>query len=188
MISAIEVQIGQVHTLSGSGLLRTSALGSCIAITFHHRALHLGAMAHVMLPDYPPPATSSDRRNRYAGTAIEAMLQAVTTLGADPSQLHATLIGAGNVLRKPTDNICQQNIDSVTELLAYYNVPVVAQKLGGFVRRSAQLDVASGYVYYTEDNGPATLLWPKHRTAAPNRTVGENLVFDNPDNSTPLSY
>ncbi len=74
-------------------------------------------------------------------------------------QIKICLVGAGNVLQKEDDTVCQANIESVTQLLEKKNIPVKAAVLGGTERKGVSLDVQSGSVFYTEGNGTEKLLW-----------------------------
>jgi chemotaxis receptor (MCP) glutamine deamidase CheD len=130
-----------------------------VAVSLYDPRQKLGAMAHVMLPGAPPVSTPPDRRGRYVGHALSAMLACLIERGARREDVFATVVGAGNVLRKLDDCICSQNITSTVALLTDLDIVLRGHRLGGYVRRSAELDLAGGQVYYTEDGGPRRLLW-----------------------------
>ena len=79
--------------------------------------------------------------------------------GANRESIEVCLVGAGNVLKKKSDTICQQNIQSTRSLLRQNHIPVRRTVLGGTKRKSVFLDVESGVVSYTEGDEKARHLW-----------------------------
>ena len=54
MKKVIDVQIGHVAAASGKTVMKSSALGSCVAVAVWDDAGGVGAMAHIMLPGKSP--------------------------------------------------------------------------------------------------------------------------------------
>ena len=63
------------------------------------------------------------------------------------------------MLKRPDDTICKNNIDSIRNILSEKGIEIMAQSVGGYIRRSASLDIETGCVYYTEAGGQKKLLW-----------------------------
>lgn len=157
MRKVIDVNTGEVKGCNDSSILRSVAIGSCIAIAAYSSGDKAGAIAHVMLPG--KARESTDEKTRYAIDAIDELIRILGEFGVAQSDLEVCLVGAGNVLEKEDDTICDSNICSVNEILKEKNIPVIASVLGGVKRKSVLMDVASGKISYTEGDGRETPLW-----------------------------
>ncbi len=157
MDSIIDVNTGELAVCSGPYKLRAMALGSCIAVMGYDAAVGLGGMVHIMLPGKSPQIC--ENRTKYASCGIGKLISEMVDAGADFSRIEVCLVGGGNVLQKPDDTICENNIASVTSVLQAKHLPVRASVLGGTTRKSATLDIKSGRVFYTEGDSHAILLW-----------------------------
>ena len=157
MRKTIDVNTGEVKGGSDSVILRSIAIGSCIAVVAYSIRQRAGAVAHVMLPG--KAVASAKEKTRYAVDAVDELIRIMGNYGTDPADIEVCLVGAGNVLEKPDDTICRANIDSVTGLMQQKNIPVKASVLGGFKRRSVMVDIDTGRVCYTEGDGRETFLW-----------------------------
>jgi chemotaxis protein CheD len=157
MNKVIDVNTGEVKGCNDSSVLRSVAIGSCIAIAAYSLRDRAGALAHIMLPG--KARESTDEKTRYAIDGVDKLLEIMKGFGVDHADIEVCLVGAGNVLEKHDDTICQSNIKSVTEIMAEKNIPVKATVLGGVKRKSLMMDVVSGKVTYTEGDGRETFLW-----------------------------
>ena len=157
-MNIINVSTGAVKASKAGGVLKASAIGSCVVITAYDPDTKIGGMAHVMLPGKAPKDKVVEK-TRYAADAIDEMIKALENLGAETGNLEIGLAGGGNVLKKEDDMICKSNIASVIELLARRNMFAKAKVLGGVKRRSVSLDVKDGTVKYTEGDSGEINLW-----------------------------
>lgn len=134
-------------------IIRTYALGSCIALMLHHPAQKLAAMAHVALP--ASRFGVHRRKNNpgyYADTAIACLIHSLQSLGLNTAYggngLHAKLAGGANVLEKKFydfeigDRITQE----LHQLLAKHRIPIVASDTGGTISRTVSMETATGRV------------------------------------------
>ena len=154
----LSVNTGDVKVGRGKTVLRASAIGSCIVVVAYDKVRRVGGMAHVMLPGCAPDKKKR-QETRYAEDAIDILLKRLKGLGASAGDLAVCLVGAGNVLKRPEDTVCQSNIDSVLDIIKKKNLNVVSQDLGGHLRRSATLDIAEGKLYRAQGDDPDSLLW-----------------------------
>jgi chemotaxis protein CheD len=157
MQEIFDVNTGQVTVKNGKVLLRAMAIGSCIAVAVYDALTKNAGLAHIMLPGGAPKG--SRECTKYASDGIEELLDQMTKSGSNPNALTVCLVGAGNVLRKSDDTICQNNIQSVTAILAAKNIQVQAAVLGGYDRKSIILDAENGTISCTEGDDPVRLLW-----------------------------
>jgi chemotaxis receptor (MCP) glutamine deamidase CheD len=84
------------------------------------------------------------------------------------------LVGAGNVLQKEDDTICDANIESVTGILKEKNISVMASVLGGTKRKSVFMDVETGCISYTEGDEKEKRLWQPSHAAKSNVEYNES--------------
>jgi chemotaxis protein CheD len=159
MKKVIDVQIGHVAAASGKTVLRSSALGSCVAVAVWDDAGGVGAMAHIMLPGKSPDGKESIEKTKYAADAIDAILEKMAAAGSACEKLEGVIVGGANVLQKPDDTICPANIDSVLSLLGDKRTCVVARAVGGIERRSIFFDLESKVVSHSHGDGAEEQLW-----------------------------
>ena len=158
MEKIINVSTGQVKVGRKGEILISTAIGSCVVIAAYDCEKNLGVMAHIMLPGRASKSAYGES-TRYAADAIDQMIKIITVQGANFCDLEVCLVGAGNILKKQDDTVCQDNIKSITQLLKEKNIPVRATVLGGTERKSISLDVESGSIYYSEGDREEKLLW-----------------------------
>lgn len=159
MKKSIDVQIGEVKSGTGQEILKSNAIGSCIAIAVYDSSKVHGALAHVMLPGRSPESRKTDEKTRYAANAIDEIIAQMSELGSEINDIQVVMVGGGNVLKRPDDTICQINIQSSLKILKSKKLEVVASALGGMERRSISLDIEDGTVAYTQGNSKEILLW-----------------------------
>jgi len=159
MQEIVDVQIGQVKAGQGEKLLRSNAIGSCIAIAAYDAAKKNGALAHIMLPGAAPENKKAEEKTKYAANAINEIISQMATLGSKADDIEVALVGGANVLNKKDDTICSDNIESVLEILTQKNLKIKAKAVGGNKRRSIFLDIEKGIINYTEGDGTQIILW-----------------------------
>jgi len=155
----IDVLIGEVKSGNNNVTLETSAIGSCIAVMACDPQKKNGAMAHIMLPGEAPADKKAAEKTKYAANAIEEIIGQMAQLGSSSEDIKAVLVGAGNVLEKEDDTICQDNIDSVLNILEKKGIEVAAKAVGGIKRRSVFFDVGQCVISYTEGEAARKILW-----------------------------
>ncbi|MFC1672275.1 chemotaxis protein CheD [Planctomycetota bacterium] len=154
----MSISSGEVSACKGEGILRASAIGSCVVVTAYDPDSRVGSMAHVMLPGASRDKDSS-RRTRCAEDAIREMMQKMADLGADEARAHVCLIGGGNVLGDGHVSPGPEIVRSLTEILGRRGIEPVGIEVGGTQRRSCVLDVAGGRVTYTIGDSARQILW-----------------------------
>lgn len=153
----IEVNTGEVKVAHSGVKLSSVAIGSCIAVAALDLKKRIGAIAHIMLPGRSPE--SYVEKTKYANDAIEEMLNQMLNTGTNANDIQVCLVGAGNVLQKEDDTICQSNIESVMQILKEKNIPIRTSVLGGTERKSVFIDIDNGRIFYTKGDRAKKLLW-----------------------------
>jgi len=155
MPNLIDINTGEVKIGQGKQTLTCRAIGSCIALVLVDMEKPIGGIAHIMLPGQAPK--NSEHPNRYAQNAIEELIYQLSSAYSS-FRLIAALVGAGNVLCRKDDTICHSNINSVTEILNKYSIPIVESSIGGYERRSVTFFAENGRVLYTMGDSKEQLL------------------------------
>jgi chemotaxis protein CheD len=135
------VGMGQIAVAQAPGRL-TSVLGSCVGVALFHPRLHLGCLAHVVLPrsngNAAPPG-------KFADTAIPHMLQLLEKQGANRSGLVAKICGGACMFNTSGPlQIGDANIEAVTEILEAAGLRVAARDVGGTAGRRITFDCNTG--------------------------------------------
>ena len=154
----IYAMTGEVKAGNKNTILKSSAIGSCIAITAYNKQNQIGALTHIMLPG-KAPENRNIQKTRYANDAIAELINLLKLNGANENNFEVCLAGGANVLNRKDDYIGQDIIISVEEILKKRKINIMARSLGGSQRRSVSLDVEYGKVYYSIGDGAEKLLW-----------------------------
>ena len=153
----IDVNTGEVKAAVEKGILRSVGIGSCVVVAAYNLSRKIGGMAHIMLPGTAPQ--QSLEKTKYAFDGIEQLLNQMFETGANTDEIEVCLVGAGNVLQKKDDTICNANIKSVTSFLEEKDISVMASVLGGTTRKSVFMDVEDGRISYVEGDEKEKVLW-----------------------------
>lgn len=141
--SSASVGMGQI-VIARKPVLLTSVLGSCVGVGLFHPRFHIGALAHVVLPD------SSGRPaqpGKFADTAIPHMLQLLERQGVNASGLIAKIAGGACMFGSPGPlQIGDANVKAVLSALENARVRVSAQDVGGTAGRRVSLDCGTGHM------------------------------------------
>ena len=153
----IDVNTGEVKVAVEKGILRSVGIGSCVVVAAYNLRRKIGGMAHIMLPGNAPQ--QSLEKTKYAFDGIEQLLNQMFEVGANMDETEVCLVGAGNVLQKEDDTICDANIESVASILKEKNISVMVSALGGTKRKSVFLNVEDGSISYAEGDKKEKILW-----------------------------
>ena len=154
----VYVSPGEIAISTANDILRSTPLGSCVAVILYDKIMKTGGMAHVMLPG-KAETVPTDNQFKFAVDAIDRLLHLLLQAGAKRNNLEACLVGGANVLKRPDDTIARAVTNSVLETIRAVNLTVKASSLGGTERRTALLMTGEGTVYYTLGNSPRKRLW-----------------------------
>jgi len=146
----LEVHTSEYKIAQAPQVLRTTGIGSCIALCLYDRARKTGGLAHIMLPsssdwqalsENTPPA-------RFSDTAIKAMLAEFQSKGISPAGLEAKIAGGAHMFKSiKTDaenSLGSKNADAVRENLKIAGIRLLKADTGGDVGRSLTFDLETG--------------------------------------------
>jgi chemotaxis protein CheD len=149
MNGEIIVRVADLRTGSGSDVLVTIGLGSCVAVLLHDTAVKVGGLAHVLLPS-PALSRKDDNPAKFPQTAIPRLLELMAQRGASGRRITARLVGGASMfasLAAPgTIQMGERNIVACRQTLSHHGVALVGEATGGDYGRTVRLRVADGRV------------------------------------------
>lgn len=160
-LEQLPVRIGELRVGSGSSLLFTLGLGSCVAVVLHDPAACIGGLAHPMLPE-PSNGHPAGAPGRYVIRAVPDLIAAMVAAGAVRDRLHARLVGGASMFRDMLEGdglrLGRRNVEAAHEALAREGIPVAAEEVFGTYGRSVFLRTSSGELLVTSVNQPDVIL------------------------------
>jgi chemotaxis protein CheD len=160
-LAQLPVRIGELKVGSGSSLLFTLGLGSCVAIVLHDAATGIGGLAHPMLPE-PSNGHPAGSPGRYVSRAVPDLIAAMIAAGAVRERLRARLVGGASMFRDMLEGdglrLGRRNVEAAHQALAREGITVAAQEVFGTYGRSVFLRTSNGELLVTSVNQPDVLL------------------------------
>ncbi|PLX47544.1 MAG: chemotaxis protein CheD [Desulfobulbaceae bacterium] len=131
-------------------LIKTYALGSCVAVILIHPKTRVVGMVHVALPDSTiNPQKARTKPGYFADTGIPALIREMMGLGCSggPKQMVAKIAGGAKIM-DPNNvfNIGNRNILAVKKILWKYGVGPRAEDVGGVISRTVTVSAKTGRV------------------------------------------
>ncbi|MBU1404473.1 MAG: chemotaxis protein CheD [Proteobacteria bacterium] len=132
-------------------ILRTYALGSCIALILHHPMTKTMGLVHIALPSPLGHEGKNRGEGYYAGSAVPLLLNEVRAVAslysAEGSGVVAKLAGGASFIKtKNPFHIGERILSEIEQTLHRLRIPVVKQDTGGSVSRTVSLYVGRGDV------------------------------------------
>lgn len=148
-MSEIVLGVGDVGVARNPGeVLKTFALGSCVAVVLLDPSQRSVGMVHVALPDSSNnPARAGSHPGYFADTAVPALMQRMVEHGTRPGDtgLIVKLAGGAKVLDVGTKfDIGGRNQAAVRASLESLGLRPRAEDLGGSISRTVEVDVDRG--------------------------------------------
>ena len=144
-MSTINVGIADLNVCSGTDILATYALGSCIGICLYDEKAKIAGLAHIMLP-WSKDASKQDNMRRYADTGIWELYNLMKQRGASFPGTVAKIAGGAQMFQANSGvfNIGERNIQAVKIVLSKLNIPIVAEDTGLNYGRTVFFDAQTG--------------------------------------------
>ncbi len=158
-MSNIIIGIGDLGASKGQDdILKTFALGSCVAVILLDPKQRAAGMVHIALPEAKiNPAKAQERPGYFADTGIPALLREMKKLGCQPNArgLMVKLAGGAKVM-DPNDtfNIGKRNILAAKKALWAFGLGPVAEDVGGNFSRTVAISLATGDVILSSPGRP----------------------------------
>jgi len=131
-------------------IIKTHALGSCVAIIVMDPTTRSVGMVHVALPESKVhPDRAQKLPGYFADTAIPALMELMRQSGAaaNVKKLIIKLTGGANVMDKNnTFNIGKRNVLAIRKGLWAQRMGSVAEDVGGSISRTITVNIDDGKV------------------------------------------
>lgn len=146
--------VGEFGATNAPGdVVKTFALGSCVAVILLHKKMRTVGMLHLALPDstISKDGKIMERPGYFADTGIPALIALMQSMGcAGPGRgagLTVKLAGGANVMdTNDIFKIGKRNILSAKKILWSYGLAPIAEDVGGNISRTVSVLVATGEV------------------------------------------
>lgn len=153
-MSVITLGIGEFGVVNKPGdVIKTHALGSCVAIIMLDPMTRSVGMAHVALPESKVhPDRAKKLPGYFADTAIPRLIEKMRAEGAAQNlrKVIVKLTGGANVMDKNnTFNIGKRNVLAIKKGLWAERMGAVAEDVGGSISRSVSVAIDDGKVVVT---------------------------------------
>ena len=144
-LGRVIVGVGEIACAHEPEVIITQALGSCIGLTLWDPRVHIGGMAHVMLPASPSDDFAG-RRHRFADLAVPELVEMMVAAGAGRHRMIAKIAGGAAMFNGDSglDTIGARNAAAVLEQLGKCGLKVRAADTGGSHARTIELHLDTG--------------------------------------------
>ncbi|MFN3659725.1 MAG: chemotaxis protein CheD [Brevinematales bacterium] len=135
-------------------VLTTYALGSCVALIAFCRKKHIGAMAHIALPNSSiDPEKARTQPAYFADLAVPLMIEAFQKEGIQTKEIEIKLVGGAQML-DPNGifDIGKRNVLEIKKLLWQNMLAPIAEDVGGSISRTVSLAIGEGIVVVSSQN------------------------------------
>ena len=156
----VYVGVGEFATTRKPGdVVKTLALGSCVAVVALDAKTRVVGLLHIALPDSAiNKKRAEERPGMFADTGIKILLDSMKKQGYDGGRLTIKLAGGASIMDpNNTFNIGKRNILSVKKCLWQYKLGAISEHVGGNISRSVSIDVNTGKVSVSS---PGRGEWP----------------------------
>lgn len=133
---------------AGEDILKTYALGSCVAVLIYDSKVRVAGLIHVALPESSvDPERARAQPGYFADTGLPQMIEEMKKLGATRANVWVKLAGGASVMDPGNFfDIGKRNILAVKRVLWKSSLGPVAEDTGGTISRTVSFTVADGVV------------------------------------------
>lgn len=142
----IIVRIADYKIASGSNILVTYGLGSCLAVVLYDPAVKTAGMGHVMLPR-DDAARAPGNPRKFADLCVSQMFKELQDNGCSPGRMVAKIAGGASMFDIPySESFCigERNRESVVAELLKKRIPLIGEDTGGNYGRTVEFNVDNG--------------------------------------------
>ncbi len=129
-------------------VLKTYALGSCVAVIIYDSKAKVAGLIHVALPESRvDPERARIQPGYFADSGLPLMIEEMKKLGASRSGVWVKLAGGASVMDPGNFfDIGKRNILAVKRVLWKSSLGPIAEDTGGSISRTVSFTVADGSV------------------------------------------
>lgn len=143
----IKVGIADLNVAFSPYKLITVGLGSCVGIAIYDKAIGIGGLAHIMLPD-SSQFNKITNEIKFADLAIPILVENMIKKGATLKNMRAKIAGGASMFNFPDKSIVMdignRNGIAVKSALKSLCIPILSEDIGGNKGRTLIFDTTSG--------------------------------------------
>lgn len=150
MLKRVTVGVGDLAVSNKDGdEIITFSLGSCVGVAIWDRAVKVGGLLHIMLPESKLNLQRAQKQpGVFADTGLPLLFKNCYKLGAKKNRIRVVVVGGSQVMDTAGHfNIGKRNYTAVRKMFYRNNVLVDAEDVGGNVNRTLALNVSTGKVW-----------------------------------------
>jgi len=148
-MSAIHVGIGDIGVSADrEAVIKTFALGSCVAVIAWDKVNKIAGLIHVALPDADiNPGKAREKPGYFASSGLPVFMEELARASAARPFLVIKLAGGSSILDDAGRfDIGKRNILAIRKLLWKHGLGTMAEDIGGNISRTVSISVATGEV------------------------------------------
>lgn len=129
-------------------IIKTYALGSCVAVIMYDKTNKAAGMIHIALPDSKVnPKKAESRPGFFADTGLPLFIEEMKKKGAVRSSTWIKMAGGSNIMDEgKTFDIGRRNAIAIKRYLWKKGLGVIKEDIGGNISRTVSINVATGEV------------------------------------------
>jgi len=143
------IGIGEIAVSDNSEeIIKTYALGSCVAVIVYDHDSGIGGMVHISLSD-SKISQNKDNPGHFADSGIDEMLLKIMNLNEniDFEIMDVYIVGGAKMMQGDSFfNIGENNIKKVKSILKGKKMKIKSEDLGKDISRTVSLDIFDGRV------------------------------------------
>jgi chemotaxis protein CheD len=155
-----DVGIGEFKVSKDSGdVLKTYALGSCVAVIAYDTHTKVAGLIHIALPESKiNPKKAETRPGFFADTGLPIFLKEMKQKGANRNNTWIKIAGGSNIMDEgKTFDIGRRNTIAVKRYLWKNGLGAIKEDVGGNISRTVSISVNTGEVIISNSKEKWTL-------------------------------
>ena len=127
-------------------MLVTYSLGSCLGVVFYDTELHIGAMAHCMLPlSSIDTSKATEKPYMFVDVGIPRLLEEMFQLGCRKRNLVTRVAGGASAISNTNlFRIGERNFAVFRKIMWKNGLLIQGEDVGGEITRTLRLETATG--------------------------------------------
>ena len=137
-------------------ILKTYALGSCVAVIVLDPVKKAVGMAHIALPySHVDETKSKENPSYFADTGIPYLLDLLQNHGSEINDKYMIkLVGGANICdNEDLFQIGKRNVTAIRKILWSKQIPIMAEDVGDIHGRTVSIEVKTGKITVSSSDG-----------------------------------
>ncbi|HNY22422.1 MAG TPA: chemotaxis protein CheD [Treponemataceae bacterium] len=154
-MSVVNVGIGEwAVARNADDIIKTYALGSCIAVIIHDVKTGIVGMIHIALPESSiDPEKAKSRPGYFADTGLPLMIEEMKQLGSLKQNVRVKIAGGASVMDdKGFFDIGKRNLLAAKKILWKSSLGAIAEDTGGEISRTVSVRALDGETTISSGN------------------------------------